>query len=209
MWITANRLDEWARTIAAQSDLPRLIRRLSHGSAHITSVAVPAGDSTTQAGWDGEIVSDTGNAWVPVGRSFWEFSCRADVTTKANEDFDKRTQQTVQPVRSNAAFIFVTPRRWPSKATWLATRRAQGSWADVRAYDADDLEQWLEQTPAVALQLAEELGLAGPGVESVERYWRTWASQTREEISTTAILSGRDDIKAQLVARLATSDQSI
>jgi hypothetical protein len=209
MRITANRLDEWAKTIAAQSELPRLIRRLLHGSAHITSVAVPAGESTTQAGWDGEVISDTRNAWVPIGRSFWEFSCRVDVTTKANEDFDKRTTQTAEVVQSSAVFVFATPRRWPGKATWLAAKRAQGSWADVRAYDANDLEQWLEQAPAVRLQFAEELGLSGPGTESVDHYWRTWAAQTREEITTTAILTGRDDIKAQLATRLTTSNQSI
>src|SRR5205807_2107547 len=109
--------------------------------------------------------------------------------------------------RSGAVFVFGTPRRWPAKSTWVVSKRAQGNWADVRAYDADDLEQWLEQAPAVALQFAEEVGLSGPGVESVERYWRTWATQSREEITTTAILNGRDEVKTQLVERLRAADQ--
>jgi hypothetical protein len=43
--------------------------------------------------------------------------------------------------------VFVTPRRWSQsqKAKWLEHKRAQGDWAQVIAYDADDLEQSLEQ----------------------------------------------------------------
>ena len=43
-------------------------------------------------------------------------------------------------------FVFVTPRRWPGKDKWVKDRKAQGQWKDVRAYDASDLEQWLEQS---------------------------------------------------------------
>ena len=44
----------------------------------------------------------------------------------------------------DATFVFVTPRNWPRKEVWATEKAAHEDWKDVRAYDADDLEQWLE-----------------------------------------------------------------
>src|SRR3954467_13595874 len=65
--ITAKQINEWAGTKGAQATLPRYIRRLIHEAGSITQIAVPAGDSTSQPGWDGELISEQGNAWVPQG----------------------------------------------------------------------------------------------------------------------------------------------
>jgi hypothetical protein len=43
----------------------------------------------------------------------------------------------------------VTSRIWGGRDRWRNARRADGPWADVRAYDADDLETWLERAPSV------------------------------------------------------------
>ena len=75
---------------------------------------------------------------------------------------------------------------------WLAEKQAARDWADVRAYDADDLEHWLEECPAVALQFAEELGITGPGVESITRYWETWSKQSDPPIPTEAFFTDRE-----------------
>jgi hypothetical protein len=207
MRITANQLDQWARTMAAQQQLSRLVRRLVHGSVKASFVDIPAGDSVTRPGWDGQIVCEVGSAWVPTGQSFWEMSCRADTVSKAIEDYEKRTTNTAAANRSKAAFIFATALKWPGKGRWAAAKRADGAWADVRAYDADNFEQWLEQTPAVALQFSEELGLTGPGIESLGQYWLAWSSQTREAITPAAILTGRNDADAALTKRLNSSTQ--
>src|SRR6185312_14820761 len=101
------------------------------------------------------------------GHSCWEVSCRADATAKANADFQKRTGEFGDADRQTRTYVAVTARKWPQKAKWVADRRAEELWLDVRAYDADDLEQWIEQSPAIALAFGEELGLNGPGVTSL------------------------------------------
>ncbi|HYD11478.1 MAG TPA: hypothetical protein VEC11_01380 [Allosphingosinicella sp.] len=160
-------------------------------TATTTQLAMPSGESTAAPGWDGEVHSPAGNAWVPAGHSCWEVSCEADVAAKANRDFNKRTEGYPQEYRSTRSFIFVTPRRWRGKAAWAEQERAKGLWADVRAYDADDLEQWLENSPALALAFAEELGLSGPGVESLKAFLQKWLAQSRPALSVEALLTGR------------------
>lgn len=193
MRITASHIVDWANTHAkeAQSALPRLVRRLCYEPSVTALIAFPAGDSTYVPGWDGTVFHQEGNAWIPLGLSRWEIGCDQDVQAKANSDYQKRVEKVDQQERSKTVFVFVTPRRWAKKAEWLAQKKGQREWADVRAYDADDLEQWLEQTPAVSLQFAEEIGLAGWGVVSVARFWDGWARQCVPEITPDALAMGR------------------
>ena len=78
----------------------------------------------------------------------------------------------------------------------------RGEWVEVRAYDADDLEQWLEQSPAVALQFAEELGIAGPGVESIVKHWEGWSQQSDPSISAEAFFIDREGTREQFIMDL-------
>jgi len=202
MHITARQIEDWAKGKQAQAQLPRYIRRLIHTAGSITQIAVPAGDSTSQPGWDGVIVSEHGSPWVPKGRSFWELSCEAQATSKANRDYDKRTKETPGAIRNEATLVIVTARRWSRKAQWLKAKREAADWADVRAYDADDLEQWLEQSPAVALQFADELELTGQGVESIQKHWDDWSKQSDVQISAEAFIIGRENIRDRFVQDL-------
>jgi hypothetical protein len=165
-------------------------------------MAMPAGESVALPGFDGELHSETGNAWVPAGHSCWELSCRADATAKANEDFSKRTTATPPEIRAERSYVAVTARRWAGKSRWRDDRIAEGTWRDVRAYDADDLEQWLEQCPAVALAFGEELGIAGAGVESLAAYLEKWGGQCAPKIVPAALLAGRADQATKLGERV-------
>lgn len=185
-------------------NLPRLVRRLCFDPAATRQLSFPAGDSTYVPGWDGVLLSESGNAWVPVGKSYWEIGCNQDPTSKANGDYQKRSTQDGVEDRASATFIFVTPRRWTAKAGWIAEQCAKGDWADVRAYDADDLEQWLEQNPAVALQFSEELGLSGEGVQSLSRYWQLWSQQCQPAITSDALFIDRIDIRDSLIGKIQT-----
>src|SRR5437899_1837122 len=202
MHITATQIADWARTKEAQGALPRLVRRLVLPTVTPTQAAFPSGDSTGLPGWDGELQSKQGSPWAPKGKSFWEFSCDAKVTTKANSDYDKRTNKTPKKIRSKATLVVVSARRWTRKTEWLKAKRRAKKWADVRAYDADDIEQWLEQTPAVALQFAEELGLTGPGVESVAKHWGDWSQQSYPAITSEALFIDRHNARDRFLTDL-------
>lgn len=199
MNVTAKDIERWAGSREAQGELPRLVRRLAVQSGTVTEIAFPEGDSVSRPGLDGLILSKEGDPWVPAGRSAWEVSVEAGVTAKANRDYKKRTEETDQGTRKQSTMIAVTARHWAKKTEWAAANRAQGDWQDVRAYDSDDLEAWLESSPAIALAFAEEIGLVGPGVESLARHWQTWASQCAPPISPSAFFADRQEEKARLI----------
>jgi hypothetical protein len=217
MRMTASHIIDWVNTHAkeAQANLPRLVRRLCFDPEACRQLSFPAGDSTYVPGWDGVLFSDKGSPWIPLGSSRWEMGCDQDVASKATGDFLKRLGQTSEEERLASTFVFVTPRRWLKKSEWAEEQREKGLWGDVRAYDADDLEQWLEQTPAVALEFAEELGLAGPGVMSLARYWETWSRQCDPSIPSNAFFMDRAEVWKNLKGKLqsavsgATTDQPL
>jgi len=191
MRITATRIDQWAGTPQAPGGIAVLVRRLIGATATLTELAVRGADTLNFPGWDGSISATTGNAWVPTGRSQWEFGCSEDVLTKARGDFRKRTDETPAEIARERDFVFVTPRIWRGKDAWREEATKQGHWRSVRAYDADDLEAWLEAAAGVALWFGQELGLQGPGVCGVQAFWDTWRNQTRPCISLEALSAGR------------------
>jgi len=203
--ITSTKIANWANTKEAQAFLPRLIRRLIHATVSPESCDFPAGDSTSLPGWDGELICNEESAWTPTGISFWELSCEKQPKTKADRDYDKRTEQTDAIIRSRTALVIVTARKWSGKKQWLKAKQLTGEWRGIRVFDAGDLEQWLEQCWPVALQFAEELGLNGPEVESVSKYWKTWSGQTAPAIAAEAFLSSREHSRDSLLADLAKS----
>ncbi len=75
-------------------------------------------------------------------------------------------------------------------------------WADIKVYDADDLEQWLEQSPAISLQFSEELGLSGLGVESLIRHWQTWSKQSQPTITQEAFFIDRTATRDKLLDKV-------
>lgn len=203
MQITATQIAQWAETREAQGYLPMLVRRLIYeAGGYPQYVDFPAGDSISRSGWDGEVESESGNTWILQGKSFWEVSCEKIPTRKANRVYKTRTEQNPSAIRSAATFVFVSARRWTTKKKWLQEKHKKGEWQEIRAYDADDLEQWLEQSPAVALRFAETLGLAGPGVESPERYWDAWSKQSEPPITPDVFFVDREKICEQLISKL-------
>jgi len=200
--ISAKDIERWADTREAQGELPRLIRRLALQAGTVTEIAFPAGASVSRPGWDGLLLSKDGDPWVPAGRSAWEVSIERGVTTKANRVYKQRTQEIDREARQQSTFIAVTARHWENKAKWQSEKRTQGNWKDVRAYDSDDLETWLEASPAIALAFTEEIGLAGFGMESLGRHWQSWAAQCESAISPSAFFADRKEAKDRLVTDL-------
>lgn len=203
MYVTASQIATWAGTVEARSALPRLVRRLIHAAGIPTYADFPAGESVNLPGWDGELkVSERISPWVPTGKSCWEFSCEKRETHNADGNYDKRTRQMPEAFRSTATLVIALARPWRQKKQWLKEKQAAGEWGEIRAYNADDLEQWLEQSPAVRLQFAEELGLSGPGVRSIRAHWEDWSQQVNPAISADALFSDRENIRERLIVKI-------
>ena len=80
----------------------------------------------------------------------WEVSCRQDVKTKLDEDYEKRTCEMSDKERRDRIFVAVSGRRYSKKHKWQRNKYLRKEWKDVCMLDAEDLEQWLEEAPAVS-----------------------------------------------------------
>ena len=173
-------IETWASTIVARSQLSVLVRTLVRSSGKgLTHTDFPGHDASQSPGWDGLVEASESTAWVPVGRSGWEMGCGQDPQKKANDDYRSRTERIEALERREMVFVFVTARRWSGKDRWVNQRRAENQWKDVRAYDASDLEQWLEQSIAGQLWFAETTGQPTEGLVSLGQCWHRWQAGSK------------------------------
>ena len=182
--IRARQIELWADRIDARSRLAVLIRKLVGSSpAAITKMDFPGYDNAERHGWDGYVESNTATPWVPTGSSGWEFGAGEEPSGKANRDYRARLTSESPEERANITFVFVTPRRqWRNKNKWVEEKRSLRQWKDVRAYDASDLEQWIEQSVPTQVWLAEEIELPVTGYRSLDECWQSWSAVTDPEL---------------------------
>lgn len=211
--VDARDLERWAGSRRAQEELPALVRRLIHATTiTATHVGLPAGDAVQQGGYDGVVVINEDHYAVPNGMSIWEFGVSTNPKGKADDDYEERkarqphsTAGAVDP--ATTTFVFVTLRRWNAKTKWLKTRRAEKFWRDVRVLDADDLETWLEQAPAVHVWLSTLLSRRPVGADDLEAVWQDWSDSTTPPLSPDLMFAGRegtrDAIRAWFTERVA------
>ena len=76
--ITAADLDQWSGTLAAQTTLPILVRRLILATTSVGEVTMRALEGALLPGWDGIVRSDVTDAHVPLGTSGWELGTSKD-----------------------------------------------------------------------------------------------------------------------------------
>jgi len=205
--IKANDIEHWAsHNICARSRFAVFLRTLIHSTASgLTEVNFPGYDDSQRPGWDGQVVANEGNPWIPKGRSGWEFGTNEDPKTKANKDYKKSLNAIDAKDRASIVFIFVTPRRWAGKSTWAEGKKAEGDWLDVRALDSSDLEQWVEQSLPGQAWFANEIGIPAQDVRSLDKCWADWANVSTPPLPGSLFSSAIDEAKRKLTSRLAKS----
>lgn len=182
--IRATHIDTWAEKIEARSLLAALLRHLVNSTgSEITDCDFPAYDNSQRHGWDGHVDANNVTPWVPSGISGWEFGCDKNPSQKANNDYLMRTKNTKKSERQNTTFIFVTPHKWDKKEEWIKSKKEGNEWKDVRAYDANDLEQWLELSVPGQIWLAEKIGIPREGCQTLGNYWVFWSETANPAIS--------------------------
>jgi len=193
--IRAHDIQAWASgRIEPRQQLAALLRRLVNTTGvGLSKVDFPAYDDAERRGWDGYVEASAATPWIPIGVSGWEFGCNADPESKAQADFDARVRHVLEEERRSATFVFVTPRKWPGKQAWEKARRAEKQFRDVRAFDAVDLEQWLEQSVATQTWFAELIGTSTEGLRSLDSCWNQWADATEPRLSR-ELFAGRAEM---------------
>jgi hypothetical protein len=103
----------------------------------------------------------------------------------------------------------VTARAWDGRKTWRDARRAHGVWADVRIYDATDLELWMERVPSAHVRISEMLGREPRDARTPDAWWQTWSAQTDPALPLGFLLAGREEARAALADELTKPPQVI
>lgn len=192
--ISSKELNEWASQRAAEAQLPRLVRRLVHATGKgVRRIEFRADEGVRIGGWDGCVVADEGNAFVPAGTSVWELGTDQKVKAKADTEYRKRSKDPVGVDPGRSTFVFVTPRRWAGREKWVQARQAEGLWHEVRAYDADNLDAWLETAPATHLWISILLGKHPEDAADLTSWWETWSEVTKPRLSPDLIVSARNE----------------
>ena len=124
-WIDATTLKNWASSRDCQENLPFVIQRLVRAtSTDISNIAFPSGNSIIYSGWDGILEVIKGNEYIPEGLSVWEIGTNENIKKKANDDYQKRKENTLGIDAKETTFFFVTPRIWPTKDSWAKEKKA-------------------------------------------------------------------------------------
>jgi len=202
-FVDATDLKQWADRRTAQETLPELVGRLVHATAPSASrISFRAGEGVQLGGWDGLVTAHAATAFVPAGESGWSLGVEKPVLGKARSDFEARRDGGGMLTPETSTFVFVTPRRFRDKDTWAADATRDTPWRLVKAYDADDLASWLEQSPAVHAWISAELGKLPRGIRSLDDVWAAWAQGTLPPFPPGLAIAGRDAEAEEVAAWL-------
>ena len=203
--IRAAQIHEWAdKGEEARSRLPVLLRILIRSTGNgLRRLDFPGYGEGQRPGWDGWVEASSATAWIPKGKSGWEFSTARDPGSKANRDLRRSRSDVQEDQRADTTFVFVSSRRWRGKRKWEEERRSEGCWKDVRAFDASDLEQWLEESIEGQVWLAEQLGL--PSLHdcmTLYRAWDQWSEASEPPMARDLFVPAVAEHRAKIVSRL-------
>lgn len=204
--IRANEIQDWAAdNISARTRLSVFLRTLVNSTGlALERVDFPGNDDAERPGWDGFTETSVGTPWIPEGKTGWEFGVTEKIKQKADGDFEKSARGTPTAAeRAEITFVFVTPRRWPGKGDWVVAMRATKQWKEVRAYDASDLEQWLQESPAAQAWFAGETQRPSEGVRSLDRCWSDWTNATNPPLAAELFDTAKSVVKPEIVKLLA------
>ncbi|MFD8195536.1 hypothetical protein [Streptomyces wuyuanensis] len=184
---------------------PLLIRRLiAETASGLESLDMPGGSGTAVGGFDGIVTASGPSAFVPEGTSVWELSVGGG-NSKAEDDYEKRIKGPKGLATQDVTYVEVVLDTWRDARTWAARHTEDERWREVRGYNLDVIDLWLEQAPATTAWLSARLGKAQPGVRSLETWWTDiWLRSTRIPLDRAVVLAGREKAAADFSALLAT-----
>ncbi|MFA6002821.1 MAG: hypothetical protein WC881_02005 [Elusimicrobiota bacterium] len=193
-WVSAQDLNRWADKTESRGLLPELIRRLVHATTDVKEleyVNFSGGEETHRPGYDGETRVKAGNAKVPAGLTFWEMGTDISIRAKLEKDYSKRVKKRGAGDFSDANYIAVTPRDYPGKKRWIDEKSALGDWHEVRLYDSDDIEQWLELAPAVGIWLSGYASRRPENICDISTHWENLKGSLKRPLPPKILLTSR------------------
>ncbi len=210
-WISAQELENWARTLTSETELPGVVSDLIRASVEdISDIRFPSGDKGRVRGFDGNLTCQTESLFVPKGKSLWEFGTDERYKTKAIGDFEKRSKEVPLHDRLKTTYVFVSPWTWDSSKKdnkledFINAQKSKYDWLDVRYIDGSKLQTWFESCPAVAAWHARNTIRCAPrsGIKSIDEFWDDFVGRFDPKLIESVLLSGRGENANSLVEQL-------
>ncbi|MBU3130554.1 hypothetical protein [Clostridium tagluense] len=209
--ISSKEISNWANDNPrhAEEMLPELIKRLIMASIDMEKVnliSFPSKNSIGIPGFDGKLNSEVEGTFIPAGYSVWEMGTNKDFKTKFNEDFEKRSKNSLGYEKCNTTFIFVTSRELYLKDKKISISKEEfiasltSEWKCVKIIDAVDLASWITLYPSIALWLYQEIkGQTIDGIYTIDQFWDEKLRATEPSITKEFFVIGREDNKQQFI----------
>lgn len=214
-WITDEDLKIWSNRTAARELFVDLVGDLIRATvADVRKFRFPGQSAGTLRGFDGDLETTEAISRVPCGHSKWEFGTTSAGKTKAQEDYDKRTENTPAGVMAENTLVMLNLHSWDTPktpmATWLAERNAENKWREVHFIDGTALVSWLEEKPAVAARYARTVLGKAPrnGALSTDEFWERYSKSFKPALSEKVLLCGREKEAEQLLQVLCGGPQN-
>ena len=200
--VSANEIDKWSlsHTRQAQESLPLLVKKLILATVEPKYIHFPSGDSILTGGWDGILDIDKGNAFVPEGKTVWEFGTNININKKAEDDYEKRTNSLAD---KEVSYIFATTKTWAKKSEFEDEKNKEKKWKEVKGINADDLETWLSLAPSVHRWFARIIGKRPLNSFDTEQAFKQWSSQTKVSLVSNLVIRSREKQIKQLLNLLS------
>jgi len=214
-WITDEDLKTWSRRTDARELFVDLVGDLIRATvADVTKFRFPGQSAGTLRGFDGDLETTEAVSRVPAGHSKWEFGTTPTGKSKAQDDYNKRTNKTPADVMATNAFVMLNLHSWDTPketlVTWLAEREAEGNWREVHFIDGTALASWLEEKPAVAARYARNVLEKAPrnGALSTDEFWERYSGSFKPALTEKMLLCGREKEAEQLLQVLNGGPQN-
>ena len=194
--LTSTMLDSMSRENQRefQGLLPLLVKKLILNSCKsIDSFRMPHGDDIWAPNFDGVVHCEEESTYVPAGYSVWEFGTNKDSLEKVNEDYKKRTQNSLGVSKKDACFCFVSPKIWAYSKSIDEWQFEHTDWKQVKVYDASILCDWINSEPAVCAWLIEKAFHKPVSFTTLEYAWTQFSNKTSPPFLHSLFISDRDD----------------
>lgn len=213
-WIDEKALKTWATFLNARAMVMAMLADLIRVTIDDASrFRFPSGEVSQLRGWDGDLETTEAKGFVPEGKSKWEFGTGPGAS-KANSDYEKRTNQTPAAEMAENTLVLVNLGCWDTQTKkipeWEDDRRNEGKWKDVRYLDGVSLVQWLKDHPAIAARYARNVLGTAPqeGALSTDEYWEEFSTQFKPQLTEKLVIADRQKEADALIARLRGQPES-
>ncbi|MYY43896.1 hypothetical protein [Elizabethkingia anophelis] len=188
--LTTKDIETWADTFEYKYHLSHLVRRLilaTLDGKKIKDIHFPYKNEINTKDFDGKLITEEENIFVPQGISIWRFGT-------PDHDDEKMKSYLLETIPSKITCIQINAKRYRDKYKWAERKKSQEAWKDVRYLDSEDIKEWLELAPDVELWFAEILMKPTLGICSAQKYWQKWSENESLKIEP-EILLGKSRLK--------------